>query len=106
MMFFNVRDWRREAHRLASFRNWQVDYIAPADLARAGFFFLPNMDLVKCAFCDLFIHYHGEEEEGDQPMEAHRTLSPDCPFLQGAEVGNVPLEEEEEDAEELDEDDT
>ena len=37
-------DFRCEAARLASFTNWTVPYIQPADLASAGFFFLNNQD--------------------------------------------------------------
>ena len=37
-------DYRSEAVRLASFTNWTVPYIHPADLARAGFFSLNNQD--------------------------------------------------------------
>ena len=37
-------DYRSEAVRLASFTNWTVPYIQPADLARAGFYFLNNQD--------------------------------------------------------------
>ena len=37
-------DYRSEAARLASFTNWTVPYIQPADLARAGFFSLNNLD--------------------------------------------------------------
>ena len=37
-------DYRSEAARLASFSNWSVPFIQPADLARAGFYSLNNLD--------------------------------------------------------------
>ena len=40
-------DYRSEAVRLASFTNWTVPYIRPADLARAGFYSLHNLDSCK-----------------------------------------------------------
>ena len=44
-------DFRSEADRLASFANWTVSFISPADLAKAGFYSLNNLDSCKCAFC-------------------------------------------------------
>ena len=37
-------DYRSEAARLASFTDWPVPFIQPADLARAGFFSLKKKD--------------------------------------------------------------
>ena len=37
-------DYRSEAARLASFTDWPVPFIQPADLASAGFFFLNRKD--------------------------------------------------------------
>ena len=82
-------DWRSEADRLASFSHWQVAFISPAELARAGFYSLGNRDSCKCAFCHNCV---GDWVEGDRPMEEHRALFPLCPFVQGAQVGNVPLQ--------------
>ena len=41
-------DYRSEAARLASFTDWPVPYIQPADLARAGFYFLNEKD--RCRY--------------------------------------------------------
>lgn len=81
-------DYRSEADRLASFANWTVEYIEPLDLARAGFFSLNNQDSCKCAFCHNCV---GDWVEGDRPMEEHANLFPTCPFVQGMEVGNIPI---------------
>ena len=42
-------DYRSEAARLASFSTWTVPFIQPADLARAGFYSLNNLD--SCRYC-------------------------------------------------------
>jgi len=81
-------DFRSEATRLASFENWSVPFISPADLAKAGFFFLNEHDNCKCAFCHNCV---GEWVEGDDPMTEHSNLFPMCSFVQGREVGNVPI---------------
>merc|ERR1719245_2492132 len=85
-------DYRSEAVRLASFTNWTVPYIRPADLARAGFYSLHNLDSCKCAFCDNCV---GDWVEGDDPMTEHTNLFPLCPFVLGYEVGNIPLNSDE-----------
>ena len=81
-------DFRSEADRLASFSQWTVSFIRPSDLAKAGFYSLNNLDSCKCAFCHNCV---GDWVEGDQPMEEHRALFPLCPFMQGRDVGNVPI---------------
>ena len=84
----HLPDFRSEADRLASFSQWSVSFMKPADLAKAGFYSLKNSDMCRCAFC----HSRVEDwVEGDQPMEEHEKLCPDCPFVLGKEVGNVPI---------------
>ena len=36
----------------------------------------------------------GDWVEGDEPMTEHASLFPMCSFVQGHEVGNIPLSEE------------
>jgi len=85
---FAKPDFRSEEDRLASFDHWSVRFIKPADLAKAGFYSLKNLDKCRCAFC----HSRVEDwVEGDQPMKEHAKLCPDCPFVLGREVGNVPI---------------
>lgn len=81
-------DYKSEAVRLASFVNWTIPFIQPSDLARAGFYSLNNFDSCKCAFCDNCV---GDWVEGDDPMTEHRNLFPMCPFINGYQVGNIPL---------------
>jgi len=81
-------DYRSEAARLASFLSWDVPYISPTDLARAGFYSLNQHDSCKCAFCHNCV---GDWVEGDDPMTEHSNLFPLCSFVQGQDVGNVPI---------------
>jgi len=81
-------DYRSEAARLASFSNWSVPFIQPADLARAGFYSLNNLDSCRCAFCNNCV---GDWVMGDDPMTEHRHHFPLCPFVLGQDVGNIPL---------------
>ena len=51
-------DYRHEAVRLASYTHWTVPFIQPADLARAGFYSLNNLD--SCRYFRIFMidcHY-------------------------------------------------
>ena len=82
-------DYHSEAARLASFHTWELTFISPADFARAGFYSLNQHDSCRCAFCHNCV---GDWVEGDDPMTEHRALFPLCPFVQGHEVGNIPLE--------------
>jgi len=81
-------DFRSEAARLSSYANWEVTFVSPADLARAGFYSLNQHDSCKCAFCHNCV---GDWVEGDDPMSEHSNLFPLCRFVQGLEVGNVPI---------------
>jgi len=60
----------------------------PADLASAGFVFTGDRDLVRCVFCGQYV---GNWEEEDFPITEHRSLFPHCPFVQGHDVGNIPI---------------
>ena len=82
-------DFRSEAARLASFAQWTVTFVQPADLAKAGFYSLNGQDMCRCPFCPAVL---GDWEEGDHPMTEHEKFSPNCPFVNGGDVGNVPLE--------------
>ena len=81
-----TRGYLSQADRLATFSNWEVAFISPAELAKAGFFFLRVGDLCMCAFCYGVL---GPWEEGDRPVDLHRERFPLCVFLQGAQVEGV-----------------
>jgi len=84
----NLQNYRSEAARLESFWNWTHRYPMPADLASAGFVFTGDRDLVRCVFCGQYV---GNWEEEDFPITEHRSLFPHCPFVQGHDVGNIPI---------------
>ena len=86
----NNKNMRYEQARLESFSHWpKSDQIRPVDLAKAGLYFIGPGDRVQCAFCK------GKLEgwiRGDNPLEEHRKhFGTRCRFMQGAQVGNVPL---------------
>merc|ERR1711953_1402356 len=66
----------------------QNSHIRPADLANAGFIYAGRGDLVRCVFCGQYV---GNWEEEDFPMTEHRALFPECPFILGRDVGNIPI---------------
>uniref|UniRef100_A0A7S4P025 Uncharacterized protein n=1 Tax=Guillardia theta TaxID=55529 RepID=A0A7S4P025_GUITH len=83
-------DLRYEWNRLQTFVDWPLDKPRPAELAKAGFFFVPAADAPdRCAhFCaDKFF---ASWEPEDDPWEVLCANCPDCPFIHGAS-GNVPL---------------
>lgn len=59
---------------------------SPASLARAGFYYLGNEDVVKCAYCSGII---AQWEDHDNPKTEHKKFFPNCP--------KVLMEEDEED---------
>ena len=83
-----TQEYRSEATRLSTFNNWPVTFIQPADLAHAGFIYTGHGDQVRCVFCHQDV---GGWESEDFPITEHRRLFPLCPFVQGLDVGNVPI---------------
>jgi len=89
-MYILVSD-RLEKNRLGTFNGrWPTDsHVRPQDLAKAGFYYFGVADVVRCVFCQISLKAW---EPGDVPMEEHRKHSPTCPFIQQQNVGNVPLQ--------------
>ncbi|XP_051961952.1 baculoviral IAP repeat-containing protein 7-like isoform X2 [Xyrauchen texanus] len=80
---------RSEEERLQTFQNWSRDApVSPADLARAGFFYLARGDTVQCFCCDGILRHW---VHGDTPLGEHEKHFPTCGFVIGRDVGNVPL---------------
>ncbi|XP_026875021.2 baculoviral IAP repeat-containing protein 7 isoform X1 [Electrophorus electricus] len=76
-----------EEDRLRTFQNWPRDApVTPADLARAGFYFLESDDAVRCFCCKGTLK---DWVRGDHPFEEHRRHFPACDFVLGRNVGNV-----------------
>ena len=88
----NIKAMYYEQARLVSYSQWpKPDIIQPADLARDGLFFIGPGDRVQCAFCKGKLY---RWEPGDDPLEEHRKYFGErCLFVQGAQVGNVPIEQ-------------
>ncbi|XP_005694651.2 PREDICTED: baculoviral IAP repeat-containing protein 1 [Capra hircus] len=69
-----------EELRLQSFKSWHPSSpLGAAALAKAGFFYTGESDIVQCFSCGGYLH---EWEEGDDPLEEHAKFFPNCQFLQ------------------------
>ncbi|KAM9469778.1 E3 ubiquitin-protein ligase XIAP isoform 1-T2 [Clarias gariepinus] len=86
---------KREDSRLATFINWPSQSpVNPYDLAQAGFFYMPEssnqLDRVQCFCCaGMLVNW----EEGDDPWQEHARVYPNCFFILGHDVGNVPSDQ-------------
>ena len=89
-IFVSYKELRYEQERLDTFIKWPLDWLKPEDLARDGFYFLREKDYCACVFCDGII---GDWEDGDTPRGEHQRLAPQCHFIRGDPVGNIPLEQ-------------
>lgn len=68
---------------------WPHCFISPKILAKTGFFYMNQYDLVKCQFCRVSI---SNWERGDNEVSEHLRWSPFCPLLRQKSTSNVPLE--------------
>ncbi|XP_048269389.1 baculoviral IAP repeat-containing protein 7-B [Bombus terrestris] len=84
----NYDDFRFEAARLWSFRNWPLSFIHPTSLAAAGFFFTGEIDRVRCFECQVEISHWAQ---GYLPMQIHIMCSPECRFIRNEHCDNVPI---------------
>ncbi|XP_016313488.1 E3 ubiquitin-protein ligase XIAP-like isoform X2 [Sinocyclocheilus anshuiensis] len=85
----NVPHMKSEEARLNTFSEWPADApVQPEDLAAAGMYYLGPNDTVKCFCC-------GQQlagwEPGDEAWGEHAKHYPNCFFILGHDVGNVPL---------------
>ncbi|XP_064888411.1 baculoviral IAP repeat-containing protein 7 isoform X1 [Columba livia] len=68
-----------EEMRLSTFRNWpQYSDMHPEQLARAGFFYTGQGDVVKCFYCDGAVRNWSFR---DDPWREHAKWYPECEFL-------------------------
>ncbi|AGR57007.1 IAP-3 [Choristoneura occidentalis alphabaculovirus] len=79
-----------ENARLATYKNWTVEFMAPRQMTANGFYYLGRGDEVRCAFCKVEIM---RWEAGDDPARDHQKWAPQCPFLrrQAAEAAGSVL---------------
>ncbi|XP_046344485.2 E3 ubiquitin-protein ligase XIAP-like [Haliotis rufescens] len=78
-----------ELLRLKTFAGWMLlDRASPIRLAKAGFIYTGNEDVVKCFSCDVV---KGGWSRNMNPMLVHRELNPSCSFFQEADDVNIPV---------------
>ena len=91
MSKINYNEMKEEFNRLSSFRLFpKRNLVNEKYLAKIGFFYLQYKDYVQCAFCKTIICEWKSEQN---PLKLHVTQSPNCPYLEGLDVKNVPLQE-------------
>lgn len=67
-----------EDDRLASFEGWPLPYLSPIELAKAGFYYTKNADIVRCPFCSVEL---SKWEPGDDVVSDHERWAPQCVFV-------------------------
>lgn len=86
---------KSEDARLRTFSNWPSwSPVQPHDLAQAGMFYAPEtdrqIDRVQCFCCaGMLVSW----EQGDDPWQEHARAYPNCFFILGHDVGNIPSEQ-------------
>ncbi|NXG79696.1 XIAP ligase, partial [Baryphthengus martii] len=79
-----------EETRLTSFHNWPLNSpLTPEELASAGFYYTGVSDQVACFCCGGKLK---QWEPSDRAWSEHKRHFPNCLFVLGREVGNVPSE--------------
>lgn len=79
---------RREQDRLDTFQNWTLATITPAELAKAGFYYLSQGDRVACFSCGGHL---SNWEPGDRAVSEHQRHYPNCRFVRGDRADNIPI---------------
>jgi len=75
--------------RLTTYNRWDCNrFSQPLELAEAGFVSLKEKDRVQCVFCGLILLNWNWY---DLPIIEHWKHNPKCPFIQGYNVGNIPI---------------
>ena len=81
---------RSEKERRKTFYDWpEGAWQTPAALAAAGFFYTGSADRCQCAFCRGILR---NWEPNDIPIVEHSSHYSECPFVQGRDVGNIPVQ--------------
>uniref|UniRef100_A0A671MVW2 RING-type E3 ubiquitin transferase n=1 Tax=Sinocyclocheilus anshuiensis TaxID=1608454 RepID=A0A671MVW2_9TELE len=84
-----VPHMKSEEARLNTFSDWPADApVQPEDLAAAGMYYLRTDDMVRSFCCG---HQLAGWEPGDDAWGEHAKIYPNCFFILGHGVGNVPL---------------
>lgn len=81
---------RSEGARLQTFASWPPTApVRPQQLAEAGLYYLGKGDGVQCFCCAGML---GGWESGDTAWGEHTNHFPNCFFILGHDVGNIPLQ--------------
>lgn len=71
-------DYSTYESRLKSFAHWPNQEVTKFELAKAGFIYTGDDDIVICPVCKIEGY---RWVSGDDPMADHRVWSPNCPFF-------------------------
>ncbi|XP_069139323.1 uncharacterized protein [Argopecten irradians] len=75
--------------RLKTFFNFPMNNpMMPVTLAKYGFYYNGDSDVVKCFSCNVS---HGNWQKGDSVYVVHYQTSPRCRFMNGEDKRNVPV---------------
>ena len=86
----HLGQYKSESDRLKTYVDWKSSSgLTLKELANAGFIHTGRDDNVQCVFC---AGIAGGWGIGDSPMEEHKKFFPQCAFVQGLNVRNIPLE--------------
>ncbi|GIY94166.1 hypothetical protein CEXT_43111 [Caerostris extrusa] len=83
----HLPDYTDEETRKSSFQIWPLWYINPKELARQGFYYRNEKDIVQCIFCQVQIEHWNFN---DIPLNRQLDASSECPFLNNKLVLNKP----------------
>lgn len=83
-------NYASEHARLETFSHWTHEYVTKEKLARFGFYFERQPDVVKCNFCKVEI---GNWDIGDDPLREHKRWAPQCPLLMKRPTDNIPFDQ-------------
>lgn len=89
-MYPSVPHMRSEQARLQTFSSWpSTAPVTPQDLAQAGLFYRRENDQVQCFCCSGIL---SGWVQGDTAWGEHSLHFPNCFFILGHDVGNIPLQ--------------
>jgi len=66
------------SERINTFIGWNVSFICPDEMARAGFYYTKHKDYVRCAYCEIEL---GNWTTGKSPISEHAYYSPQCNYV-------------------------
>lgn len=73
-----MNDYEHLFNRLASFKEWPLNFPVALALANAGLFYTGRVDEVCCYKCHCYIN---DWKDYDSPVERHKLASPHCPIV-------------------------